>query len=108
MSILSRKQATFATLVLLPSCAIRLAHVMLLLRRGDNRQRRGDRIAGREKIMIKTYRIELKTNKTNKIAIGRTIYGVDFGEILKEFFRIAENEIGKERIAACHLEFYEI
>lgn len=68
----------------------------------------GDRIARKEKSMIKTYRIELKTNKSNKIAIGRTIYGVDFGEILKEFFRIAENEIGNERIAACHLEFYEI
>ena len=57
--------------------------------------------------MIKTYRIELKNRENGKIEIGRTIYGVDLGEILKHFFRIAENEIGADRIALCDMSFYE-
>ena len=77
----------------------------MYLRRGDNRQRRGDRIARKENGM-KVYRIELITNETNKIAFGRTMYGYDFGVMLCKFYELAENEIGKARIAKCHLKFY--
>lgn len=58
--------------------------------------------------MIKTYRIELKNRISGKIEIGRTMFGVDLGEILKEFFRIAENEIGPARIKRCNMSFYEV
>lgn len=62
---------------------------------------------GRRKDMIKTYRIELKNRNNGKIEIGRTMFGVDISEIVKEFFRIAENEIGAERIARCDMKLYE-
>lgn len=57
--------------------------------------------------MIKTYRFELKNRKNGKIEIGRTMFGVDLSEMLKEFFRIAYNEIGPDRVARCNMSFYE-